>query len=78
MADTKRIRLTRSIILGPGLMGEEGEVHEVARHLAHELIGAGSAVFHVEEGEEPPAGPTTVDRMMTPGHADPAPRRVKK
>jgi hypothetical protein len=73
--NTKRVRLTRSIILG-GEHHEEGSVHEVSRALAHHLIGEGSAVHHLEEGEEPETGATTVNRMEHPGHNDPQPRRV--
>jgi hypothetical protein len=72
MADNvKRVRLTRSLI-----MGDEGSIHEVSRHLAHHLIGEGSAVEHIEEGEEPETGPTTVNRMSHPGNADPKPRKI--
>jgi hypothetical protein len=73
--NTKRIRLTRAIILG-GEHHESDSVHEVSRSLAHRLIGEGSAVQHLEEGEEPETGPTTVNRMENPGNADPLPRRI--
>ena len=74
-SDTKRIRLTRAIILGGGHQ-EADSVHELGRALAHRLIGEGSAVQHLEEGDEPEAAPTTVNRMEHPGNADPPPRRV--
>jgi len=74
-SDTKRIRLTRSIVLG-GEHADEGEVHEVARALAQNLVGEGSAIYHVEEGEQPEVGPTAVDRMTRPSHADPKPRKI--
>jgi hypothetical protein len=72
---TKKIRLTRHIILD-GEHAEEGSVFNVARPLAQRLIGEGSAVEHLEEGEspEPPAG--TVNRMEHPSNADPRPERV--
>jgi hypothetical protein len=73
--NTKRIKLTRSIILG-GEVHEAGSVHEVGRPLAHRLIGEGSAEHHLEEGEEPETGPATVNRMEHPGNADPPPRRI--
>jgi hypothetical protein len=41
--NTKRIRLTRSILLG-GEHAQEGSVHEVAKQTADDLIVAGSAV----------------------------------
>jgi hypothetical protein len=73
--EMKRIKLTRSIILNRE-HAEEGEVHDVERALAYRLIGEGSAVHHVEEGGEPEAGPTSVNRMESPTSADPVSRRV--
>ncbi|MBZ5700260.1 MAG: hypothetical protein LAN84_00275 [Acidobacteriia bacterium] len=77
MADSniKRLRLTRSIILA-GEHAEAGEIHDVPRALAHRLIGEGSAVQHLEEGDEPEPAPATVNRMEHPGNADPPPQRV--
>jgi hypothetical protein len=43
MTNTKRIRLTRAILLG-GKHAEEGSVHELAKSLALDLIAEGSAV----------------------------------
>jgi len=73
--DTKKIKLLRSIVLA-GEDAEEGEVHEVQRGLANRLIGEGSAVLHLEEGDEPETGPTIVDRMERPENREPAPRRI--
>ena len=70
-SNTKKVRLTRDLI-----MGEKDSLHEVPNHLAHDLIGSGSAVQHFDEGEEPEAGPTSVHRMESPGNADPKPRRI--
>ena len=75
MSETKKIRLTRSIILA-GEHAEEGSIHEVGKPLANRIIGEGSAVHHLEEGEEPETGPTSVNRMEHPGHGDPEPRRI--
>ena len=81
---TKRIELTRSIILNRE-HAEAGSVHEVPRALAHRLIGEGSAVHHLEDGEEPETAPTSVNRMEQPESRDPqtkqvapAPPKVKK
>jgi hypothetical protein len=76
MAETKKIRLTRDIILG-GEHCDEGSVHEVGRALAHRLIGEGSAIHHLEEGEEPEPPATAVNRMEEATNADPAPRQVR-
>jgi hypothetical protein len=73
---TRRIRLTRSIILG-GQHAEEGSVHDVAPALAHRLIGEGSAVEHLEEGEAPEKSPTTVTTHMEEATSrEPQPRQV--
>jgi hypothetical protein len=81
---TKQIELTRSIILNRK-HAEAGSVHEVPRALAHRLIGEGSAVHHLEDGEEPETAPTSVNRMEQPESRDPqtkqvapAPPKVKK
>jgi hypothetical protein len=66
----KRVRLTRSIVLG-GKHSEAGSVHDVGQALAHRLVGEGSA-----EHTQPEKAPTSVNRMLTPGNADPAPREV--
>lgn len=73
---TKRIELTRSIILNRE-HAEGGSIHDVPRPLANRLIGEGSAVHHIEEGEEPEAAPTAVNRMEHPGNADPETKRVR-
>jgi hypothetical protein len=75
MSDTKKIRITRDILLG-GEHAEEGSIHEVERPLAQRLIGEGSAVHHLEEGDEPETGPTTVDRMERPGNREPTSKRL--
>lgn len=74
---TKKIRLLRDIILSPGVEGEEGSVHEVSRPLAHRLIGEGSAAHHLEEGEEPEAAPTSVNRMEHATSRDPQTKQVR-
>jgi hypothetical protein len=71
MADIKRIRLTRSVILNGGEHSEKGEVHDAPVHLAHRLVGEGSAEYL-----EPEEQPTSVNRMMAPGHADPRTTRI--
>jgi len=82
--NVKRVRLTRSLLLN-GEHAEAGSIHEVSRAVAQLLIGAGSAEAHLEEGEEPEAAPTTVNRMEHVSERDPrtkqvapAPPKVKK
>lgn len=76
---TRTVRLTRSIILA-GEHADEGSEHEVARALAHRLVGEGSAAFTDDE-----ESPTSVNRMESPTSRDPeskqisgAPAKVKK
>jgi hypothetical protein len=72
---TRRIRLTRSILLGTE-HAETDSVHEVSRALAHRLIGEGSAV--ADDAGEPgdPGNATTVNRMEHPANREPEPRRI--
>lgn len=74
-AGMKRVRLTRSIVLG-GEHAEEGSIHDVGRALAHRLIGEGSAEHHLEPGQKPDAPAVTVNRMEEPVHGDPKPIRI--
>lgn len=63
MAATKKVRLTRSILL-EGQDAEAGTIHELPLELADWLISMGSAE---------PLGVVerVVDRMLTPSHGDP-------
>jgi len=72
---TKKIRITRAIILA-GEHAEEGSIHEVSRALAQSLIGSDCAVEHCEEGEEPEASPTSVNRMEAPVERDPHTKQI--
>lgn len=67
----KRIRLLRSIGLNGGEHAEKGEVHDAPAPLAHRLVGEGSAEYLEAE-----AAPTSVNRMMQAGNADPRTTKV--
>jgi hypothetical protein len=56
---TKKVKITSPIIVD-GEHAEVGDVREVPIHTAHELIGAGTAEEHLEEGQERSERPTTV------------------
>lgn len=80
----KRIRLVRSIVLNRQ-HAEAGSIHDAPRVLAARLIGEGSAVEHLESGQEPEQAPTSVNRMEHVTERDPqtkqvapAPPKVKK
>lgn len=75
MRNVKKIRLTRHIILD-GQHAEKDSVFSVARPLAQRLIGEGSAVEHLEEGETPERPAGVVNRMEYPIHADPKPEKL--
>lgn len=66
----RRVRLLRNVILNRK-DEEKGSIHDVATHIAMNLVGEGSAEFYAAEGEAPPKAPTTVNRMETPTHRDP-------
>lgn len=72
---TRRVELTRSIILNR-THAEAGSIHEVSRALAQRLIGEGSAIEHLQEGEQPEAAPTAVNRMEQPTSRDPESKQV--
>jgi hypothetical protein len=72
---TRRLRLTRSIMLS-GEHADAGSIHDVPRTLAAHLIGEGSAVEHVEEGQKPEAASTSFNRMETPVERDPHTKQV--
>ena len=67
----KRIRLLRSIGLNGGEHAEKGEIHDAPAPLAHRLVGEGSAEYLEAE-----AAPTSVNRMMQAGNADPRTTKV--
>lgn len=73
--NTRKIRLTRHIILD-GEHAEKESVFNVARPLAARLIGEGSAVEHLDEGDTPEPSAGVVNRMEHPTNADPRPEKI--
>jgi hypothetical protein len=73
--NVRNIRLTRHIIL-EGEHAEKDSVFSVARPLAARLIGEGSAVEHLEEGESPEPSTGVVNRIEHPTNADPKPQKL--
>lgn len=73
--NARKIRLTRHIIL-EGQHAEKDSVFSVARPLAARLIGEGSAVEHLDEGESPEPSAGVVNRMEHPSNADPKPEKI--
>jgi len=75
MSATRKIRLTRSIILG-GKHSDAGEVHECPTHLAQRLVGEGSAEYHADSAAEAEKENKMGLTVHTPRHDDPEPRKV--
>lgn len=67
---TKRIKLTRSIILNKK-HAEKGTVHDVPNALAHRLVGEGSAE-HVDQQD----AATSVTSEETPSNRDTETKQV--
>jgi len=76
-AGMKRIRLTRAIVLS-GEHEDIDSVHDVSLPLAQRLVGEGSAVPHVEEGQSPDAQAVTVNRMEDPSNREPRSIRISR
>jgi hypothetical protein len=73
--NVRKIRLTRHIILD-GEHAEKDSVFNVSRPLAARLIGEGSAVDHLEEGDVPEPSAGVVNRMEHPTNTDPKPEKL--
>lgn len=73
----KRIRLLRSIVLS-GEHEDADSIHDVTLPLAQRLIGEGSAVHHLEEGQSADPQPTSVNRMEDPSNRDPKSIRISR
>jgi hypothetical protein len=75
LTNTKRVRLTRSIILDKSHDAAEGEVLDLPLQLADQLIWDGSAVPCGGANAKTAAQPRTVERMGSSGDADPRSRQ---
>jgi len=74
---TQKIRILRAVVLAPNLVGEAGEVYEVPRWMANELVGYGRAE-RVQDGEEIADPETLVTTTMeTSTNRDPKPKKVR-
>lgn len=45
-----KVKLTKGVILGPGQIGEAGEIYELPKHKATELVHSGLAEY-TDEGD---------------------------
>ena len=71
---TRKIELTRSVIIEGHGHCDEGERFELASHTAHHLVGADCAKY--VDNEPHPNGAGYVTRIESPENADPGPKRV--
>ena len=69
-----RIKITRPIIVA-GEDANEGDLFELPRPKALELIGSGCAEEYLEPGEKS-AKPDSLTTVLSPEHGDPQPRRI--
>lgn len=80
---TAKVKLLRGVVLGPGVIGAPGEIYEVPKYLATQLVHSGQAEYTDEgdpsDGADAGAqthrdGYSTV-AMEAPTERDPKPRR---
>lgn len=79
---TAKVKLLAGVVLGPGQRGNKGEIYEIPRHMASELISTGMAVETTEgdplQHDETPAeeknGYSTVT-VEKPTSRDPKPTK---
>jgi hypothetical protein len=80
---TAKVKLIKGVVLGPGEVGAPGEIYEVPKHLATQLVHSGQAEYTDEgdssEGADAGAqahreGYSTAT-MEEPTNRDPKPKR---
>lgn len=80
---TRKVKITKPVIVN-GKHAAAGDVHELPANEAQELIGAGTAEEHLEEGQETRHATTVRDDSQVQHrdptmaqHADPVPHKRK-
>jgi hypothetical protein len=80
---TAKVKLLQGVVLGPGETGERGDIYEMPKHLASQLVGSGQAEY-TDEGdpsEHDDAGAAThregysTVTVEPPSERDPKPKR---
>jgi hypothetical protein len=80
---TEKVMLLKGVILGPGQRGKAGEVYEVPKYLATQLVSSGQAeitdggdpVEHDETSAEEKGKPYSTATIEAPTTRDPKPAR---
>jgi hypothetical protein len=80
---TAKVKLLKGVILGPGQRGREGEIYEVPKHQASQLVNFGQAEYtdEGEASEHDDAGAKThregfnTVTLEQPENRDPKPKR---
>jgi len=80
---TEKVMLLKGVILGPGQRGKAGEIYEVPKYLATQLVSAGQAEITTEgdpaEHDETPGDekgkPYSTATIEVPTSRDPKPAR---
>jgi hypothetical protein len=75
---TSRVRITRGVILAPGVEAIEGDVFDLPLWLANQLVGHGQAERVQEDGSPASDAPETltVATIETATASDPRPKKV--
>lgn len=82
-AKTAKVKFLKGVILGPGQVAEKGDIYELPKHLATQLVSSGQAVYtdegdpseHDDAGADAhEAGYSTVT-MEAPTNRDPKPKK---
>lgn len=78
---TTKVKLLKGVVLGPGQLGKVGEIYEIPRHIATQLISSGMAE-ETDEGDPVQHDETPADEKESFGVAiekptsrDPKPAR---
>jgi hypothetical protein len=73
---TRKIELTRSVIIEGHGHCDVGDEFEIASHVAHHLVGADCAKYVDLDKEKHPNGEGYVTRVITAEDGDPAPKKT--
>ena len=76
---TDRVRIVRPVVLAPHVVAEAGDVYELPRWMANQLIGHGQAE-RVQDDDGVAADPATLvtTSLETAKSGDPKPKKVAK
>jgi hypothetical protein len=73
---TRKIELTRSVIVAGHGHCDEGDQFEIASHIAQALVGSDCAKYVDLDEKKDPTDEGYVTRVITPENDDPGPKKV--